>query len=149
MERVDQARPWWSTVLSLFCAVTVVFLVARDVFVPHVRETEVWFGFELQGWPAYVTAPVHWAIFIIAAWGFWFLRPWVWPAASIYAFYVALSHLVWNVTSPFGGGWFAGFWQLGLFSVPAVILLWARPESVQNRRSHAHAAQQSAAADSA
>ena len=128
MERPDQTRPWWATLLSLFCAVTAVFLVARDIFVPHVRETEVWFGLEFHGWPAYVTAPVHWAIFVIAARGFWLLRPWVWPAASIYAFYIALSHLIWNVTSSSGEGWLAGFWQLGLFSVPAVILLWARPE---------------------
>ena len=83
MERIDQTRPWQATLLSLFCVVTTVFLVARDIFVPHVRDTEVWFGLELHGWLAYVTAPVHWAIFIIAARSFWLMRPWVWPASCI------------------------------------------------------------------
>lgn len=87
----------------------------------------MWFGFEVHGWLAWLSAPIHWAIFATAAWAFWVVRPWVWPWASVYAFYVAGSHLVWNLTSPDGGGWGAGLWQLALFSVPAVALLWARP----------------------
>ena len=123
-------RPWWATVLSAFCTVTLIFLIARDVFVPHVRDTEVWFGFELRGALARLTAPLHWAIFAAAAWAFWSVRPWVWPWASVYAFYVAVSHLIWNLTSPSGGGWGPGLWQLLLFGIPAVALLWARPAPV-------------------
>jgi hypothetical protein len=121
------SRPWWATVLSVFCALTVVFLISRDLFVPHVRETEVWLGFELRGWLARLTAPLHWMIFGIGAWGFWSLRPWVWPWASVYAFSIAVGHLIWNLTSDSGGGWAPGLWQLALFSAPAVALLWARP----------------------
>ena len=120
-------RPPWATPLALFCAATVLFLAYRDLFLPHVRDTEVWLGFEIRGGLALATAPLHWAIFALGAWGFWKLRPWIWPWASVYAFHIAVSHLIWNVTSPNGGGLIAGAWQLALFSVPAIALLWARP----------------------
>jgi hypothetical protein len=107
--------------------VSVAFLVTRDLFVPHVRDTEVWFGFELHGWPARLTAPLHWAIFGIGAWGYWKLRSWIWPWASVYVFIIAISHLVWNLVSPSGGGWASGLWQLALFSGVAIVLLAARP----------------------
>jgi hypothetical protein len=89
----------------------------------------VWFGFEFRGLLAWVTAPLHWLVFIAGAWGYWKMRSWVWPWASVYAFYIALSHVVWNLTSSSGGGWVAGLWQFALFSIPAVALLWARPSS--------------------
>ena len=113
----------------MFCALTVVFLAGRDLFIPHARDTEVWFGFELRGWLALLTAPLHWLLFGAGAWGFWASRPWVWPWASAYAFYIALSHLVWNLSSPSGGGWVSGLSQLALFSIPAVMLFWARAGS--------------------
>jgi hypothetical protein len=124
-------RPWWATGLAAFCGVALVFLVARDLGVPEVRDTEVWLGFELHGWPARVTAPLHWAVFAVGAFAYWTLRPWVWPWASAYAFQVAVSHLVWNLTSPRGGGWEAGLAQLALFSIPAAALLAARPPRVR------------------
>lgn len=121
-------RPVWATGMAAFCAGTVGFLVARDLFVPEVRDTEVWLGLELHGWKARATAPLHWGVFACGAWGYWRMRRWVWPWASVYAFQVALGHLVWNVTSASGGGWGAGWAQGALFSLPAVGLLWARPE---------------------
>ena len=120
-------RPGAALLSFWVCVLALVFIVARDLFLPDVRNTEVWLGFELTGWLARVTAPIHWAIFAAGAWGFWHVRPWVWPAATLYAFYVAISHLVWNVVSPAGGGWFAGLWQAALFSVPALALIWTRP----------------------
>jgi hypothetical protein len=83
------------TALALFCAATIVFLVPRDLFFSDARYVEVWFGFELHGAAALVTAPVHWAIFALGAYGFWRQRPWIVPAAAGYAFYVAVSHLIW------------------------------------------------------
>lgn len=121
------SRPWWATPLAAFCALTVLFLVVRDLFVPAARETEVWLGVELRGRLALLTAPLHWLLFAAGAWGFWALRPWVWPWSSVYAFHVAVSHLLWNLWSPAGGGWSAGVGQLVLFSVPAFALLFARP----------------------
>jgi len=83
------------TAAALLCAATVVFLVARDLFVPRARDVEVWLGFELHGAAARWSAPLHWAIFAIGAWAFWRARPWIVPAAAGYLFYVALSHAIW------------------------------------------------------
>lgn len=130
MSSAPQSRPsQWAPFLAAFCAVTVLYLVIRDLFVPHVRDVEVWFGFELRGWPARATAPLHWAIFAVGAWAFATKRAWIWPTATLYAVYVAISHLVWNLTSPSGGGPIAGLTQLGLFLIPALLLLRLRPSS--------------------
>ena len=101
-------RPWWATAIAGFCAVTVVFLVVRDLALPEVRDTEVWFGFEVRGFWAIATAPLHWAIFGVGAWAYWTQKRWVWPWAAVYAESIAIGHLVWNLTSPNGGGGFAG-----------------------------------------
>ena len=74
-----QPRPRWMTGLALFCLGTVGFLVPRDLFVANARDVEVWFGFELHGTAALLTAPLHWAIFLVGAYGFWFQRPWILP----------------------------------------------------------------------
>lgn len=121
------SRPWWATAVAMFCLATVLFLVYRDVFVPGPRDTEIWFGFELKGRAARLTAPAHWAIFATGAWGFWRLRSWIWPWASLYAASIAFSHLIWNLTSASGGGLFTGATQAALFSLPALALLWAKP----------------------
>jgi hypothetical protein len=112
------------TAMAAFCA-TVVFLVPRDLLLAETRDVEVWLGFELRGTSARRTAPLHWALFAFGAWAFWTQRPWILPAAAVYAFQVAFSHLVWNQTSPNGGGWLAGLAQAALFSIPGVLLLRA------------------------
>jgi len=108
--------------MAVFCAATVCFLAARDLFVPAVRDTEVWLGLELRGAAARWTAPLHWALYAAAARAFWRDRPWIWNAAAAYALAIAGSHLVWNLTSASGGGLVAGLWQAALFSVPAAAL---------------------------
>ena len=118
-------RPWWMTAMSVFCLATVAFLVPRDLFLDRTRDVEVWLGFELRGTLALLTAPIHWAIFLVGAWAFWTQRSWILPSAAAYAFYIALSHLVWNEVSPHGGGWVAGVAQALAFSVPGVLLLRA------------------------
>jgi hypothetical protein len=114
------------TALACFCLATVLFLVPRDLFFPATRDVEVWGGFELHGRPALLTAPLHWAIFLAGAYGFWFQRPWIVPAAAAYSFYVAGSHLVWSEASPNGHGWLAGLAQAAALSIPGVLLLRAR-----------------------
>jgi hypothetical protein len=110
---------------ALFCAATVVFLAVRDLFVPSARDVEVWLGFELHGAAALYSAPLHWAIFALGAWGFWRTRPWIVPSAAAYAFYVALSHLVWSELSPNGRGLLAGLAQAAALSLPGFLLLRA------------------------
>jgi hypothetical protein len=113
------------TALAGFCALTILFLVPRDLFFPETRDVEVWLGFELRGLAALLTAPLHWAIFAVFAWGFWRARPWITPAAAGYVFYVALSHLVWSEASPHGHGWRMGLLQAALISIPGLLLLRA------------------------
>lgn len=120
-------RPWWMTGLTVFCLVTVAFLVPRDLFLTETRDVEVWFGFEVHGIAALLTAPLHWAIFAVGAWGFWTQRPWVLPWASGYVFYIALSHLIWNEASPNGRGWQSGLVQALAISIPGILLLRAAP----------------------
>jgi len=112
--------------LALLCAATVVFLAARDLLVPEVRDVEVWLGFELHGRAARLTAPLHWAIFAFGAFAFWRAKPWIWPAAAAYVLYVALSHLIWSEASPHGRGWPAGLAQAAAISLVAVLLLRLR-----------------------
>jgi hypothetical protein len=112
--------------MAVFCLGSVLFLVSRDLLLDHVRDVEVWFGFEVRGTPALLTALLHWAIFLAGAWGFWSQRGWIVPCAAAYSFYVALSHLIWNGTSANGWGWAAGVAQAVAFSVPGVVLWRAR-----------------------
>jgi hypothetical protein len=114
------------TGLAVFCLATVVFLVPRDLFFAETRDVEVWLGFEVRGTAALLTAPLHWAVFLVGAFGFWFQRPWILPCAAAYAFYVAASHLVWSEASPNGHGWPAGLAQAVALSIPGVLLLRAR-----------------------
>ena len=119
-------RSRWMSALAVFCLATVLFLVPRDLFFAETRDVEVWLGFELRGTPALATAPVHWAIFLVGAWGFWFRRPWILPCAAGYVFYVALSHFIWSEASRNGHGWPTGLAHALAISVPGVLLLRAR-----------------------
>ena len=110
--------------LSGFCLATVVFLVVRDLFVPEIAGVEVWFGIEVRGAAARLSAPLHWAIFAVGAWGFATRRVGTFLVAAVYAFYVAGSHLVWNGISPNGGGWTAGVVQGVFLALPGLGLLY-------------------------
>ena len=122
------ARPWWMTALAGFCLLSLAFLIPRDLLDTPARDVEVWLGFELHGRAAQLTAPIHWAIFAVGAWGFWRARPWIVPAAAGYCFYVALSHLIWSEVSPNGRGWPMGLAQAAVLSLPGIALLraWRR-----------------------
>lgn len=115
--------------MAVFCAGTVVFLAARDLMWPEARDIEVWLGFELRGGWARASAPLHWGLFAFAAWAFHRGRSWIWTSAVAYALVIALSHLIWNLTSERGGGWPAGLLQLGLFSIPALLIHAIRPRT--------------------
>jgi len=119
------ANPWWMRGLAIFCVLSVLFLVPRDLFRPETRDVEVWLGFELRGRAALLSAPLHWAIFAVGAWAFWTGRAWIVPAAAGYVFYVALSHLVWSEASPNGNGWVVGLAQAAAISIPGFLLLRA------------------------
>lgn len=120
------ARPGWTKVLAVFCAATVVVSAGRDLFVPAARAVEVWFGLEVTGPLAFATAPIHWAMFAVAAWAFWTGRMWIVPWAAGYLFYAAFSHVVWSEASVHGRGWPIGLVQAAALSGVAYFLLCLR-----------------------
>jgi hypothetical protein len=121
----DTSRPWWMTALAVICLIALLIGVPRDLFFAATRDVEVWLGLEVRGWIALLTAPLHWAIFGIGAWGFWTQRSWIVPCAAGYLFYVAISHLVWSEVSPNGRGWPVGLLQAIGFSIFGALLLRA------------------------
>lgn len=116
-------RPAWRTALAAVCALTVAVTMTSDFFVPAARWTEVWLGFEVTGWPALLTAPIHWAIFASGAYGFWKQRPWAAPCAAGYLFYAAFAHVVWSEASPHGRGIAIGLLQGVAISAVAFLIL--------------------------
>ena len=89
-------RPGWMNVLMLFCAYMAFVYVPWDFLLkPVAIDEEVWFGVRLHGWWAKATEPIHFAIYAAGAYGFWYMRPWLWPWAAAYAAQVAISMLVW------------------------------------------------------
>ena len=119
-------RPWWMTALAIVCLIAFLINVPRDLFFAETRQVEVWLGFEVKGWLALATAPLHWAIFGVGAWAFWSRRSWVLPWAATYLFYVAVSHLIWSEASPNGRGWPIGLAQSIGFSAVGLLLIRAR-----------------------
>jgi hypothetical protein len=113
------------TVLAALCLIMLLINLPRDLFFSETREVEVWLGFEIRGWLALLTAPIHWAIFGVGAWAFWTRRSWVVSWAAAYLFYVALSHLVWSEASPDGRGWPIGIAQAMAISALGFLLLRA------------------------
>ncbi len=133
-------RPWWMTAIAAFFVLSLLLNVSRDLLYPEYGNVEVWLGFEVTGAAAYWSAPIHWAMFAVGAWAFWTCKPWALPATAGYAFYVAFSHIVWNATSPNGGGWSAGLLQAALFSLPGFGLLWLHSRLHSRTRREASAA---------
>jgi hypothetical protein len=130
----ERRRPWWMTGLAIFCAATVAATIPSDLFIEKARDVEVWGGFELHGWAAMVTAPIHWTLYALGAWAFWTARPWAPTAAAAYLFYVAISHLVWSEASPHGRGWQIGLFQAVVIAIIGLVLLRARSALPTERR---------------
>jgi hypothetical protein len=120
MNATTPTRPLWMTAMAALCALGVAFLVARDFAIPAVRDVEVWFGFELRGRAALLSAPLHWALLAVGAWAFWTQQRWIALATAVYLHYVALSHLVFSEASANGRGWKMGLLHATLFSALAI-----------------------------
>jgi hypothetical protein len=98
-----------------------------DLFVkPVAADAEVWFGVMVHGWAAKLTEPLHWAIYAAGAYGFWKMRPLMWPWASLYVGQISIGMLVWNLLEPGGQGWLGGLISAAVFVVPAIALWRAR-----------------------
>jgi len=100
-------RPGWMNVLMVFCAYMALVYVPWDFFMkPLALDEEVWFGVRLHGVWAKLTEPLHLAIYGLGAYGFWHMRPWMWPWAAVYAAQVAVAMAVWPLLyrEEVGGG---------------------------------------------
>ncbi len=114
---------WWMKAFAGICVLTLLVSIGRDLFYAPTREVEVWFGLEVTGMAAYLSAPLHWTIFAVGAWGFWRHRSWALPAGAAYLYYAALCHLVWSEASINGRGWPIGLLQAAALCALALALL--------------------------
>jgi len=122
-----QRRPWWMNILFVWCAILAIGVPFELLSRPVAEDIEVWFGFELTGWLAKGGGLLHVLLFTAGTWGFWKIRAWMWPWASVYVAQVAISHLVWSELSPDGRGWRTGLIQAVGISIIGVLLWRARP----------------------
>ncbi|MBT4521778.1 MAG: hypothetical protein HOC23_17405 [Halieaceae bacterium] len=98
-------RPWWMNLLMAFCAYMAIFYVPWDfLFKPVAQDQEVWFGILLTGWAAKATEPLHWLIYAAGSLGFWKMKAWMFPWASLYTVQVAISMFMWQFLDERGQG---------------------------------------------
>jgi short-subunit dehydrogenase len=134
-------RPIWMNALLLFSAYMALVYVPWDIFVkPIESDVEVWFGLSFTGWAAKLLAFPHWAVYAAGMIGFWGMRSWMWPWASVYVAQVAFGMAVWPILERGGPvGWVTGIVAGGVFAIPAVALWRARarfqapPQSLRQR----------------
>ena len=133
-------RPGWMNAVMLFCAYMTFIHMPYDVFIkPVAHDAEAWFGFLLRGWAAKLTEPLHWIIYAAGAYGFWRMRPWMWPWAALYVGQVALGMVVWGIVYP--GGWRG--WLAGIAAcIPLALVaraLWRAEDRFRRPRDTLHA----------
>ena len=122
-----QRRPWWMNLLMGFCLYMTFIYMPFDIFYkPVADDEEVWFGITLHGWPAKLTAPLHWLIYGAGAYGFWHMKRWMWPWAAVYSAQVVIAMFVWNLLDPRGGGVSSGAIAAAVFLIPTIALWRAR-----------------------
>jgi short-subunit dehydrogenase len=127
--------------LLLFCAYMALIYLPWDIFVKPVEvDQEVWFGLLFTGWTAKLLAIPHWAIYAAGMIGFWGMRSWMWPWASVYVAQVAVGMAVWPILERGGPvGWIIGIVAGAVFAIPTVALWRARdrfqtpPRSLRQR----------------
>jgi short-subunit dehydrogenase len=106
-----QDRPWWMNLLMLVSGFLAYVYVPWDFFFkPVALDQEAWFGILLTGWAAKLTEPLHFFVYAAGAYGFWRMRPWMWPWAAAWTAQLAFGMLVWPIV--YRGG--VGGWVLGL-----------------------------------
>ena len=92
------SRPWWMSLIFYFCIYMTFIYMPFDLFLkPVAEDEEIWFGFTLTGWYANATEPLHWLIYGFGAYGFWRMKKWMWPWASVYVAQIVIAMFVWNI----------------------------------------------------
>lgn len=86
-----------------FCAFMTFIYLPWDVFIkPLAEDQEVWFGVMFTGWSAKITALGHWFVYGAGLLGFWKMKSWMYPWASLYCLQIAIGMFVWSYLQ--GGG---------------------------------------------
>ena len=125
------SRSWWMNLIFYFCLyMTFIYLPFDLFFKPVEGDEEIWFGFTLTGWWAKATEPLHWLIYGLGSYGFWRMKTWMWPWASVYAAQVAIAMFTWNILNDMGSLTLA-FISAFIFSLP-MIALWRSREDFVN-----------------
>lgn len=120
-------RPCWMNALFAFCLyMTFIYMPFDFLWKSVENDDEVWFGVRLHGFYAKLTEPLHWLIYGAGAYGFWRMRPWMWPWAALYVAQISIGMLVWSVLDPRGAGWLGGSVAAAVFLVPTIALWRAR-----------------------
>ena len=122
-----KSRPWWMNLVWYFCLYMTFIYMPFDIFTkPFDEWEEVWFGFVLTGWPAKLTEPLHWLIYGGGAYGFWRMKPWLWPWAAAYSAQVAIAMVLWGFFSgrEDGGGLTPAAYVGGPLFLTLTIALW-------------------------
>jgi hypothetical protein len=120
-------RPHWMNGLLLFCAFMTFIYLPWDLFVkPVVEDQEVWFGYTFTGWFAKATGFLHWLVYGAGSWGFWKMKSWLFPWASLYIAQIAIGMFVWSFLSDEGPGIAIGLITAIPFALLAVALWRAK-----------------------
>ena len=120
-------RPWWMNLMFYFCVYMTIIYMPFDFFYKPVElDEEVWFGVTLHGWYAKLTEPLHWIIYGLGAYGFWKMKSWMWPWASVYLLQVVIAMFFWNQLDPRGGGLVPGLISAAIFCLPLIAMVMAR-----------------------
>ena len=110
-----------------FCVYMTIIYMPFDFFYKPVElDEEVWFGITLHGWYAKLTEPLHWIIYGLGAYGFWKMKSWMWPWASVYLLQVVIAMFFWNQLDPRGGGLVPGLISAAIFCLPLIAMVMAR-----------------------
>jgi len=95
---------------------------------PVADDEEIWFGFTLTGWWAKATEPLHWLIYGLGAYGFWKMKTWMWPWASVYVAQIVIAMFVWNILNE--NGYLSAFISALIFCLPLIGLIKSKDKFV-------------------
>ena len=123
-------RSWWMNLIFYFCIYMTFIYMPFDLFLKPVEtDQEIWFGYTLTGWWAKATEPFHWLIYSFGAYGFWRMKTWMWPWASIYVAQIVISMFIWNILSD-SSNLLSAVISACIFSIPMIALWLSRKKFV-------------------
>ena len=123
LRQILTMRPHWMNALLLFCAYMTFIYLPWDLFIkPVAEDQEVWFGYMFTGWYAKATGVLHWLVYGAGYWGFWKMKSWMFPWASLYTAQIAIGMFTWSFLNDEGPGIAVGLITAIPFTLLAVAL---------------------------